>query len=119
MLINSDCTFYLFNSKTGGYNRHYVQECYWFENKSGEVSQSGYIGKSNVNIILYSKAVIPKFPTKDLVVKGKCDFKFNNSNEATVSESFRRFTSAYDFKTVKLCADYFFGGLPHIELSFV
>ena len=52
-----------------------------------------------------------------MLVKGNCDFVFDNTSQQTISESKRRFDAEHSFVTVMSIDNYMFGGLPHIEVS--
>lgn len=117
MLINASCTFYLYNEDTRGYDRRFVSECYWNEGNGGKVSKSGLSNTDEVILYLYSDDVVPKHPTKDLVVKGECEFEFDNNSDASISVSYKEFTRMHKSNTVMRCRNLMFGGLPHIEIS--
>lgn len=117
MMTNADCTLYLYDKDTGGYSRHFVEGVYWNENKAGNVLKSGLTSADSVAVYLYSDFVVPENPTKDMVVKGRCFFEFDNTNEKTISESMKEFKKETNFYTIMSCDNKMFGGLPHIELS--
>ena len=52
-----------------------------------------------------------------MLVKGKCEFEFDNQTPQSISESMKMFRAEYDFVTVMSIDDYMFGGLPHMEVS--
>lgn len=117
MMVNADCTLYLFDKATGGYTRHFVKDVYWNENKAGNVLKSGLVSADSVAVYLYSDFVVPENPTKDMIVKGECYFEFDNTDEKTISDSMKKFKKEYDPHTIMVCDNKMFGGLPHIELS--
>lgn len=117
MMVNADCTLYLFNKDTGGYIRHFIKDVYWNENKGGNVLKSGLTSADSVAVYLYSDLVVPENPTKDMIVKGNCSFEFDNTGEKTISDSMKEFKKEYSFHTIMSCDNKMFGGLPHIELS--
>lgn len=117
MMTNSDCTLYLYDKATGGYTRHFISGVYWRENKAGNVLKSGLQTADSTTVYLYSDKVAPASPTKDMLVKGKCDFVFDNTSTQTISESKKRFDTEHSHVTVMSIDRYMFGGLPHIEVS--
>ena len=52
-----------------------------------------------------------------MLVRGVCDFDFDNTNQQTISESMKNFKNTYNAVTVMSIDDYMFGNLPHIEIS--
>lgn len=117
MLKNADCTLYLFYKKTGGFTRHIINGVYWRENKAGNVLKSGLQTADSTTIYLYSDEIKPLTVSKDMLVKGFCDFEFDNTSPQTISESMKSFRNTYNFVTVMSIDNYMFGGLPHIEIS--
>ena len=117
MLINADCTLYAYDKATGGFIRHEVKNVYWRENKAGNVLKSGLQAADSTTVYLYADTVIPESPAKDMLVKGECDFEFDNSSQQTISASMKAFRDAHSFVTVMSIDNYMFGGNPHIEVS--
>lgn len=115
MLTNADCTLYKFEN--GGYRRYEILNVYWNENRSGNVLKSGLQTVDSTSVYLYSDSVLPNANAKDMLVKGICDFEFDNTSQKTISESMNRFRSNYEFITVMSVDRMMFGGLPHIEIS--
>ncbi|MFR2137235.1 MAG: DUF6751 family protein [Pseudoruminococcus massiliensis] len=117
MLKNADCTLYLYNKATQGFTRHIINGVYWRENKAGNVLRSGLQTADSTTIYLYSDDVKPLTVAKDMLVRGVCDFDFDNTNQQTISESMKNFKNTYNAVTVMSIDDYMFGSLPHIEIS--
>ena len=117
MMTNADFTLYLYDKATGGYTRYFISGVYWRENKAGNVLKSGLQTADSTTVYLYSDKVVPDSPTKDMLVKGKCDFVFDNTSPQTISESKKRFDTEHSHVTVMSIDRYMFGGLPHIEVS--
>ena len=117
MLKNADCTLYLYNKATQGLSRHIINGVYWRENKAGNVLRSGLQTADSTTIYLYSDDVKPLTVAKDMLIRGVCDFEFDNTNQQTISESMRNFKNTYNAVTVMSIDDYMFGNLPHIEIS--
>lgn len=117
MLTNADCTLYRYDKATGGFTRHLIERVYWRENKAGNILKSGLQAVDSTTVYLYSDAVVPSAPAKDMLVKGSCDFVFNNTSPQTILQSMNDFRAAYSAVTVMSVDNYMFGGLPHIEVS--
>lgn len=118
MLVNSDCTLYLFDKSTGGFTRHFISGVYWDSSKASNVLKSGLQSVDSTTVYLYSDTVKPLTASKDMLVKGYCEFEFDNTSANTISESMKHFREQYpDFVTVSSIDDAMFGGLPHIEIS--
>lgn len=115
MLINADCTLYRYEN--GGYNRYVINNVYWCESKAGNVLKSGLQTADSTSVYFYSDKIIPQTVTKDMLVKGVCNFEFDNSSQKSVSESMQSFRKAYNFVTVMSVDNCMYGGLPHIEVS--
>ena len=116
MLANSDCTVYLFDKQTEGFVRKYAEKVYWCENKSGSIVKSGMQTSDSTRVYFYDDNA-PKTPAKDMLVRGKCEFEFDNQTPQSIPESMKMFRAEYDFVTVMSIDDYMFGGLPHMEVS--
>ena len=117
MMVNADCTLYRYNDKTEGYDRFFIPSVYWHENKGGNTLKSGLQTVHGTTVFIYDSAFLPETPTKDILVKGNCGFKFDNTSQKTVSESFSDFRKKYSFVTVMSVDDCNFGGLPHWEIT--
>lgn len=117
MLINADCTLYRYDEGTGGFIRHFIKGVYWRENKAGNVLKSGLTTADSTTVYFYDDAVIPGTVTKDMLVKGKCGYDFDNSTQQTVSASMKEFRQSVSFVTVMSVDSMMYGGLPHVEIS--
>ncbi len=115
MLTNADCTLYK-AQKSGGYTRHVVKNVYWQDSRGANVQKSGLNIADGITVFFYSTDILPKTPTKDMLVKGVAEFEFNNESSQTVSESLKDFREQYSFCVVTAVNDYMYGGLPHIEI---
>lgn len=117
MLTNADCTLYRYNAETQGYDRCLIPDVYWHENRGGNVLKSGLQSIHGVTVFIYKGCTLPTTPTKDMLVKGVCDFVFDNSSQKTVAESFGKFRSQISFVTVMSVDDCTFGSLKHWEVT--
>lgn len=120
MITNSDCTLYQFNGK--GYDRLYISAVMWQEHRSGSVSKQGFQSADGI-VIFIPKENVPKTasynPTKDIIVKGNCNFTFDNSSEKTVSESLKALRSKHQYFTVMTIDNKLYGSqsLQHIKIT--
>lgn len=105
MLKNADCTLYLYNKATQGFTRHIINGVYWRENKAGNVLRSGLQTADSTTIYLYSDDVKPLTVAKDMLVRGICDFDFDNTNQQTISESMKNFKNTYNARKIKVAVE--------------
>lgn len=117
MFKNADCTLYKYDKDTGGYIRHFIEGVYWHGSKDGSVSKSGLSAADSTTVFIYQHYPVPESPTKDILVKGCCEFEFDNTSPQTVSVSLKKLRGEEDFVTVIKIDDCWYGGLPHLEIS--
>ncbi len=136
MLANTDCTLYRFIdsqkikvidgyptidgvriSIKNGYERVYIPHAHWDDSRTTRITKSGLITDNSTTIYLFDKAEIPFVSGKDIILQGKSDFIFDNTNEQTMSASLREFRQVYKFLTVSSVSHCWYGGLPHCEVS--
>lgn len=119
MLTNADCTVYRYNKANQGFDRYYIPAVMWRESKGANVLKSGLQSIDSVTVFISAQYVksAPKTPAKDMLVKGNCDFVFDNTSLQTVSESLKTLRAQRDFVTVSAVDEMLYGGLPHIEVS--
>ena len=116
-MTNADCTLYRYNDVTQGYDRYFIPSVYWRESKGGNTLKSGLQSVHSTTVYIYDGCTLPGTPTKDMLVKGDCPFRFDNSSPKSISESFSRFRKQHKFVTVMSVDDCNFGGLPHYEVT--
>lgn len=116
MFANADCTIYKHDKLTGGYIRFFIKNVYWQDIKAGNVLKGGLRPANNTTIFIYQKHNIPESPSKDIIVKGNCEFEFNNSSQQTISESLKELRNLTDFVIVSEISDCWYGGIPHYEI---
>ena len=116
-MTNSDCTLYKYGQKTGGYTRYFIQNVYWQEGHSKSIVNKLLESSDNTTVFFFSAQIVPETPAKDILVKGNCEFEFDNTSESTISDSMKQFRRMYKFVTVSEISDFMFGGLPHIEIT--
>ena len=116
-MTNLDCTLYKYNQKTGGYTRYFIQNVYWQEGHSKSIVNKLLESSDNTKVFFFSAQIVPETPAKDILVKGNCEFEFDNTSESTISDSMKQFRQMYKFVTVSEISDFMFGGLSHIEIT--
>lgn len=137
MLTDTSCTVYKFNGV--GYDRYCVPQCHWQEDKASNVLKSGMQNADSVTVYIPLDSVfvvpsknllpgksllpnaenVPKLATKDIVVKGECNFVFDNSSQQSVSESLKKLREQYDYFTVMSIDRKLYGSenLQHVKIS--
>jgi hypothetical protein len=137
MRTESSCTVFKFNGK--GFDRYFVGSCHWQENKARNVLKSGDQNADSVTVyipadylvmtpdesyvpserLLANADIAPQTASKDIIIKGKCSFIFDNSNDRTVSESLKKLRSEYQIYTVMSIDRKLYGSknLQHIKIS--
>lgn len=136
MVTEFSCTYYKYNNV--GYARYYISECHWEENRASNVLKSGLQTADSVIVYIPSDVSITapnnknislgelfenassKNVTKDMLVKGKCDFEFKNITQQSVSESMNKFRTQYpQFLTVSSIDNKLYGlkELQHFKIS--
>lgn len=112
-----DKTITLYHFKDGKFIRSVIENCFYYDSKSANFSKTGIINTDTFKVIISTNKDIEIKEGKDIVVKGICDFEFNNESEKTQSESLKEFNSKYESYTVTSASKNLFGGLSNIELS--
>ena len=79
--------------------------------------KSGLQSIHGVTAFIYKGGALPTTPTKDMLVKGVCNFEFDNSSQKAVADSFEKFKKKHSFVTVMSVDDCTFGSLKHWEVS--
>lgn len=117
MICTGDCTVFVALQK--GFERRYIPECHWVENLSSSVAKTGRENAQGVTVYIPPeyKSLCPEHTDTDMIVKGKCYFVFDNTDEKTVSESMREFRKQYKFFTVMSVENKLYGGgTSHIKV---
>lgn len=86
----SSCTVYKSN-KSGGFDRYYIPSCHWQENKASNVLKSGTQNADSVTVYIPLDSLfdIQYSAAKDIIVKGNCSFRFDNSSQQSISASLK------------------------------
>lgn len=123
MITNTDCTLYQFNGT--GYDRYHISAVMWQEYRSASVSKQGLQSADGI-VIYVPKDNIPQMsqtatqsPTKDIIIKGNCNFTFDNSSQQRVSESLKTLRSKHQYFTVMGIDNKLYGSesLQHIKIT--
>lgn len=117
MICTADCTVFVALEK--GFERRYIPECHLVENLSSDVEKTGQRRSDTVTVYIPPeyKHLCPENSDRDMIVKGKCDFVFDNTDEKTVSDSMREFWKRHEFFTVKEIVQKLYGNsTSHIKV---
>lgn len=137
MLIESSCTVYI--HKRTGFDRFYIPKCHWQESKASNVLKSGSVNADGITVYIPASAmvfapngflypsndifpgmdILPQNAAKDIIIKGECNFIFDNTSERGASESLKTLRETNDIHTV-MSIDRLLYGLPelqHIKIS--
>lgn len=91
--ITGKCTVYA----KGTYTKHVYADVYYYDGRGERAKTTGAEKADEVTVNIYSFAhdgsYIPK--TGDIIVNGECDFTFDTSTEAKMSESMAAFKAEY------------------------
>lgn len=125
MLTNSSCTLYRYNGI--GFDRVFFSKCHWQENRAANVLKSGLQTADSVTVYISADIAggnltqgTGRSASKDIIVKGDCQFEFDNSSQQTVSEDLNAFRKDYpEYLTVTSidCKLYGIKELQHIKIS--
>ena len=137
MFTDTMLTLYRFNGK--GFDRLIIPHCHWQECKAANVLKSGMQSADGIVIYIPSNALVlapnnllfpsnrlflnadisPLSPSQDIIVKGECNFIFDNSSDRSVSESLKALRDKYEIHTVMSIDRLLYGpaDLQHIKVS--
>lgn len=137
MLTESNCTLYKFNGI--GFDRYYIKECHWQECKASNVLKSGTQNADSIKIYIPADSFVltPDENTvpsriifssldktlqnasKDIIIRGECNFTFDNSTDRLASESLKKLREKYEIHTVMSIDSLLYGSpnLQHIKIS--
>lgn len=137
MLTDTNCTLFKYNGV--GFDRYYIAECHWQECKASNVLKSGNQNADSIIIYIPADTLVltpdentvpscdlfpslnksPQNASKDIVIKGECNFSFDNSTDRTASESLKKLREDYDIHTVMSIDVLLYGStdLQHIKIS--
>lgn len=137
MFADTMLTLYRFNGK--GFDRYVIPQCHWQECKAANVLKSGMQNADGIFIYIPSNALVlapnnflfpsdslllsadisPLCPSQDIIVKGECNFIFDNSSDRSVSESLKTLRDKYEIHTVMSIDRLLYGSadMQHIKIS--
>lgn len=119
MLTESSCTLYL--RKGEGFERCVVPACHWQESLASNVLKSGLQDANGITVYVFEKDLDGdlRAAAQDLIVKGECDFTFDNSTPQKASESLRELNSRFEAHTVMSVDRLLYGSeeLRHYKIS--
>lgn len=137
MFTDTMLTLYRFNGK--GFDRLIIPHCHWQECKAANVLKSGMQNAGGIVIYIPLKTLVltpdkllfpskhlflnadisPINPSQDIIVKGECNFIFDNSSDSSVSESLKTLRDKYEIHTVMSIDRLLYGpaDLQHIKVS--
>lgn len=137
MRAETCCTVY--KSNGNGYYRYFIPRCHWQENKARNVLKSGMQNADSVTIYIPADCMViapsnnyypadeffvnaetvPDKAAQDIIVKGECNFAFDNTSQQSVSESLREFAKNNSYHTVMSIDRKLYGSknLQHIKIS--
>ncbi len=107
----------LYHFENGKFTRSIIENCFYYDSKSASLNKTGMISTDTFKVIISTSEDMKINEGQDIVVKGTCDFEFNNTSEQKQSESLKEFRTRYEYYTVSSVAKNLFGGLSNIELS--
>ena len=121
-----------------GYDRYFIPECHWQENKARNVLKSGMQNADSVTVYIpiESAGLLPGFlkpsenlfagqlctpqnSAQDIIIKGESNFTFDNSNPQSVSQSLKTLKQKHRCYAVMSIDEKFYGvtDLQHIKIS--
>lgn len=137
MHTEASCTVYRFSGI--GFDRYFVPRCHWQETESGGVNNSGYQSADAVTVYVPLNAAVitadnhtfpcdqlfpnmdicPENSAKDIIVKGNCEFVFDNANQQTVSEGLKTLRKTHAVRTVMKIERKMYGSsrIQHIKIT--
>lgn len=128
MFTNTDVTLYKVDS-LGHYTRssitgkNSIYGAFWDNVKQSNIIKSGMLTVDSVTMFIpidNMPAGVSDFTTgKDLIVKGVIDFEFDNTSQATISNSMKTLQANNRVVTISVADDKRYGSLDmqHWELS--
>lgn len=126
MLTDDNCTIFI---KSGnGFKRCYVPKCHWQESKVSNVLKSGLQNADGITVYSFVKDMSDELITvlksrrnaaQDLIVKGECNFTFDNSAPQSASASLKQLNADYDVHTIMNIDRLLYGSdeLKHFKIS--
>ena len=126
MLDNETCTLYIKDGN--GFNAYFVERCHWQESKASNVVKSGLQNADGIIVYIFVEGLDDELKSvlesrrnaaQDVIVKGECNFTFDNSKPQTAAQSLKTLNAEYDVHTVMHIDKLLYGSpdLQHFKLS--
>ena len=126
MLNNEDCTLFLKNGN--GFDSVYIPRCHWQESKASNVLKSGLQNADGITVYIFVKDIdddlkhtleTRRNAAQDIIVRGECNFTFDNSTPQAAAQSLKTLNAEYDVHTVMHIDKLLYGSpdLQHFKLS--
>ena len=126
MLDNETCTLYIKDGN--GFNAYFVERCHWQESKASNVVKSGLQNADGIIVYIFVEGLDDELKSvlesrrnaaQDVIVKGECNFTFDNSTPQTAAQSLKTLNADFDVHTVMSIDKLLYGSpdLQHFKLS--
>lgn len=126
MLDNETCTLYIKDGN--GFNAYFVERCHWQESKASNVIKSGLQNADGIIVYIFVEDIdddlkhtleTRRNAAQDIIVKGECNFTFDNSTPQAAAQSLKTLNAEYDVHTIMSIDRLLYGSpdLQHFKLS--
>ena len=126
MLNNEDCTLFLKNGN--GFESFYISRCHWQESEASNVLKSGLQNADGITVYIFIKDIDEELKhaletrrkaAQDVIVKGECNFTFDNSTPQTAAQSLKTLNADYNVHTVMHIDKLLYGSpdMQHFKIS--
>ena len=126
MLDNETCTLYIKDGN--GFNAYFVERCHWQESKASNVVKSGLQNADGIIVYIFVEGLDDELKSvlesrrnaaQDVIVKGECNFTFDNSTPQAAAQSLKTLNAEYDVHTIMSIDRLLYGSpdLQHFKLS--
>ena len=107
----------LYHYENGAYTKQVISNTFYYDVDITTVSKMGSQTNITFIVIINTNTDIDISTGKDIVVKGKSDFEFDNTSESTIAKSLKELKEQSRIYTIKGVDRNLFGGLSNIKLS--
>lgn len=126
MLDNECCTLFLKNGN--GFDPYFIERCHWQESKASNVLRSGLQNADGITVYFFESTIDDDLinvlnsrrnAAQDIIIKGECNFTFDNSTQQTAAQSLKTLNSEYDVHTVMSIDRLLYGSpeMHHFKIS--
>ena len=123
---NEGCTLFLKNGN--GFDSVYIPRCHWQESKASNVIKSGLQNADGIIVYIFVEGLDDELKSvlesrrnaaQDIIVKGECNFMFDNSTPQAAAQSLKTLNADFDVHTVMNIDKLLYGSpdLQHFKLS--